>query len=197
MPTVRIDSILADFVKKVIKSGNARLDEKTIYRVIENSILYFINKHPKCLSCDFHRDMIIGLEVGRQKLALDKFGEQPLADTGHWVVIQKDILRMSKNFAKHYRRSAKATLEQAILEGLTRPASCKTCPFFSEMQSKVKVFREEFHGNPTAAETSVCSSPSSHGAQPPGCSGLCEKADSIREGVGVQNPDSNGPRDGK
>jgi len=195
MSTVKIDSILADFVKKVIESGHNRSNEKTISEIVKNAILYFINKHPKCLSCDFHRDMIIGLEVGRQKLALDKFGQQHLADEGHWVIVQKDILKVSKNFAKHYRRSAKATLEQAILESLTRPASCKTCPFFSEMQTKVKIFREGLNGNHTATKTNVCPSPPSHGTQPVGCSGLCEKADGIREGVGVQNPDSNGPRD--
>lgn len=170
MATLKIDSILVNFVKKVIESGYITASKNTISDIVEHSVLYFSNKHTKCLSCDFHRDMIVGLEIGRQRLALDKFGHPADENDGHWIAISKEVLDVSKNFSRHYRGSAKATVEQAILEHLTRPSSCKSCLVFEEMRQKISSLREKGNGNNKSSKTKVCTSPPTHRVQPNGCS---------------------------
>jgi len=194
MATLKIDSVIVSFLKKVMESGRLFTSSDTISIVVEESILYFLHKDQNCFTCDFHRDMVVGLEVGRQKMANDKLGQEPPKEIGHWVIVDRKVLDLAKNYAKYYRRTAKVVLEQAILESLTRPAQCQNCPRFADMKAKIK---EKNHGSPTISKTDFCSSSPSHGAQPDGCSGGSEKPSGVHEEIRLQNPDSNGPRDGE
>lgn len=64
--------------------------------------------------------------------------DEPEPPPGQWVLCDDKQLDVARAIAKSYRRSAKQIVEQAILEHLTRPPNCTTCPFYEEVCERAK-----------------------------------------------------------
>lgn len=137
MPTIKLDKKIVDFVRRIRKSK--KYGDGTMAGVVAFGIRFFRHKHEECFSCQYHKEHIAGLELGRQKLALDNLHSTVQNDVdGDWVVIKRTEHDLLSKLALTYRRTSKQVAEQAVLEHVTRPPQCSTCPFYKEMCSSVK-----------------------------------------------------------
>ena len=137
MATIKLDKTIVDFLRKVRKSR--KYGNGTTQGVVSNAIRFFAAKHEQCFCCEFHKDQVAGLELGRQQMAIEALRtgvEDPVP--GQWVVCDDGPLDTARAIAKNYRRSAKQIVEQAVLEHLTRPPNCATCPFYDEVCKRAK-----------------------------------------------------------
>lgn len=138
MARVKLDRSITNFVRQLAK--NHKFGEGTMSSIVETAILFMSSKNEACFCCEFHKDQVSGLEFGRQQMALSAIkNHEPVAKTsGEWVVVGDHVLDKAKAIAKHYRRSTKCVIEQAVLEHLTRPPNCAPCQFYAEMCVKIK-----------------------------------------------------------
>lgn len=133
MATIKLDKQIIAFIRKV--SENRKFGDGTMSGVVEDAIMFFSNKHDECFSCQFHKDQISGLELGRQRMAISDYadGKEAEETDGDWIKIEDAMLKRAENIGLHYRRSTKHIVEQAVLEHLTRPPNCIGCPFYAAM----------------------------------------------------------------
>jgi len=131
MATLRVDKTIVDFIKKV-RDGTARFKGKALSEIVAESVLLLVRKHDKCFSCPHHLDQLAGLEAGRQKMAKDRSSPKPGAG---WVSCLDDVVHAANEYAVPYRRASRDVVEQAILEHLTRPKRCASCPHYEEMRA--------------------------------------------------------------
>lgn len=137
MATVKLDKTIVSFLRKVRKNPN--YGNGTATGVVASAIRHFAAKHEKCFSCEFHRDQVAGLELGRQQMALEAARAGAAGGAGgEWVLCDGRQLGVARMIARNYRRTAKQIVEQAILEHLTRPPNCASCPFYAEMCQGIK-----------------------------------------------------------
>jgi len=130
MQSIRIDKKIIEFIKKVKCS---RFEGKTMTMIATEALYGFCGKDQKCFACPFHRDQLVGIETGRQSLALKAFasGVRKVADDG-WIKVDNSVMDAAKKYAESYGRSARIVFHQAIVEYLTMPSQCKECPFNKE-----------------------------------------------------------------
>lgn len=136
MPAIKIDQKIATFASKLKR--DKRFGEGSTKDLVGRAVLFFLDKHERCPACEFHRDQVAGLELGRQQVA-KKDGIPP---GGKWVVMDHGVLRRAHDFAKKCGRPVRYVVEQAILEHVTRPPNCQECGFYSEMSATVEAKRE-------------------------------------------------------
>jgi hypothetical protein len=132
MATIRLDKDIIKFIHKV--KDNKKFGNGTVKSIISKSIAFFEKKHQQCIACQYHRDQVAGIELGRQRLAHSR----KVRHEGEWAAIDKSDLDKVRQFAIGYGRSVRHVVEQAIVEHLTRPPNCTACPFFSEMCESIR-----------------------------------------------------------
>lgn len=128
MPSVRIDSVIAVFMRGRMQNTPA-LRKKPMSIVLSRSIKALLNKDDNCLKCEHHKHQVAFLEIGRQRIALKRMkegvSEEKNDDT--WITLRPDVHKMISDYAIAYRRPLKVVAEQAILEYLNQPEECKDC----------------------------------------------------------------------
>lgn len=130
MQSIRIDKKIIEFIKKVKCS---RFEGKTMTMVATEALYAFCSKPQKCFSCPFHRDQLVGIETGRQSLALKALSsDAPKVVEDGWIKVDQSVMDAATKYAESYGRSARIVFEQAIVEYLTMPSQCKECPFLTE-----------------------------------------------------------------
>lgn len=135
MATIKLDKNIVDFIRRLRSDRN--FGNGTCQGVVGEAIRLFCGKHEACFSCEFHKDQLAGLETGRQRMALDDCKAGKVAQSaGEWVLCKPEDLALIRMIARGYRRTAKQVVEQAVLEHLTRPPNCASCPFYAEMTGK-------------------------------------------------------------
>ncbi len=108
-------------------------------RLLSEGIKFFLKKHHQCFSCEFHKDQIVGLQLGRQKLALEAVASGKNSPRGGaWVACPRSLIDASQKVAEHLGMTGKQVIEQAALEHITRPSQCDGCPFYAEMKKTVE-----------------------------------------------------------
>ncbi len=137
MPTVRIDKKIAGYIQQLRREKRFR-GSGSMSRLLAESIKFFLNKHQKCFSCPYHKDQIVGLELGRQKMAMDSQASGKIPEkAGTWMACPSDLIKASKSIGKHLGMTGKQVIEQAALEHITRPSQCDGCPFYAEMKQSI------------------------------------------------------------
>lgn len=130
MQSVKIDKKIIEFMKRV---RHTRYDGKTITMIVTEAIYSFCSKDQKCFSCPFHRDQLVGIETGRQSLALKSFvSESNKEPDDGWIKVSKSVMDAAKKYSQSYGRQARIVFHQAIVEYLTMPSQCKDCPSHKE-----------------------------------------------------------------
>jgi len=137
MANVRIDQQIATSVRALSKTDKfrRRFGDHTMLSFVTESVLFFLNKHSECFVCPDHKDVVAGLELGRQSSA-----SSDVLPAKKFAFVQCDamVLKKAEEFGGRYNRSLRMIVEQAILEHLTRPSKCSKCPFYEEMRAKIK-----------------------------------------------------------
>jgi hypothetical protein len=165
--TVKLDIKIANAIRKA--KILSRYGDGTAKNLVSLAIKYLDEKHDECFVCQFHKDQVAGLELGRQKLALEakRKGEAASID-GDWIPCDAADLKRAKAIAKSYRRTTKQVIEQAVLEHLTRPPNCSGCPFYAEMSGHVERGRAwNKEGKPKPICTKEAPLPDATGASHP------------------------------
>lgn len=137
MANVRINSRIAQSVRALSKTEKfvRKFGKHTMRGFVTESIRYFLDKHKECFACPDHKDVVAGLELGRQSLASTDSSD-PIEFS--YVQCDPDILKRADEYSARYNRTLRVIVEQAILEHLTRPSRCAKCPFYEEMRAKVQ-----------------------------------------------------------
>jgi hypothetical protein len=128
MASIRIDAVIVRFAKAKAQSVG-RLKGKPLSVILAESLRSFLGKGEECFSCPHHQSQLADLELGRQKMALKTLGNGKEGKSEDaWVTLRDDVHDAASVYAVTYKRSLKIIAEQAMLENLTRPSSCATCP---------------------------------------------------------------------
>lgn len=136
MANVRIDFQIATSLRALSKTDKfrRRFGKHTMLNFVTESVRFFLKKHDECFVCPDHRDVVAGLELGRQSAAIS---DSLLPKTFAFVQCEPMVLNEARAFSGRYNRTLRMIVEQAILEHLTRPSRCARCPFYEEMRAKI------------------------------------------------------------
>lgn len=138
MPSIRLDKNVALSTRELCASK--RLGNGTSSGLIWEALKFFNGKHSECFVCPYHVKHVAGMELGRQKKALDDMSKNAVqAPQVEWISIGMTALALAKRLARAQGKTAKVVVEQAVLEHLTRPPTCDKCPFYQQMCDSVKV----------------------------------------------------------
>jgi hypothetical protein len=139
MASVRIDKAVAVFMKKKAETSK-RPNGKYLSVMLAESLKEFMNKDDECFSCPHHREQLARLELGRQRLARERLAAGRSDKRGDaWISLRDDIHEQVVAYAATYRRSVKVVAEQAIMEYVTRPTKCESCPMAKRNGKKINV----------------------------------------------------------
>jgi hypothetical protein len=138
MPTVRLDKKIAGYIQQLRREKRFR-GHGSRSRLLAESIRYFLNKHQACFTCKYHKDQVVGLILGRQKVSLEAkaSGKSPQQD-GAWLACPKSLIAEAQELGKYLGMTGKQVMEQAVLEHITRPSQCDGCPFYDEMKKTIE-----------------------------------------------------------
>lgn len=134
MGNIKIADWIAISVRELHKTDKfkKRFGSQTLGGFVSECLSFFLSKHDECFSCQYHKDMVAGLELGRQSIARRGRSESK----GEFVQCNDEILKKCRAFAKNYGRPIRDIVEQAILEHITRSSKCFDCQFYKEMNDK-------------------------------------------------------------
>jgi hypothetical protein len=116
------------------KKKDQSLGDGTLAGIASRAVRLYHHKHHKCFICKFHKELVAGLELARQKLALS--GIEPCVN--EFIGIRPKEMQVASELANH-DKTTKQVLEQALLEHVARPKECTECPYYAEMCEKALV----------------------------------------------------------
>jgi len=137
MASINVDQKIVEFVK----AHADRFGGKSLSTVIAEAILYLYFKQNECFCCTHHQSQVVGYYLGMQRKSLelskgasDKSMLKPKCSN-----CDKRILSLAKDVADCSPFSSMAKIvNDALVEHITRPKECQSCPFYAPMRDKVE-----------------------------------------------------------
>jgi hypothetical protein len=126
MRTIRLGASVICAMRN--RKTDASLGDGTMAGIVSRAIRLYRHKHAKCFECSYHKEILAGLELARQKLAMSGCR----GDDSEYVGIRPKEVSVAKELACQ-GKSLRQVVEQALLEHVTRPKACDKCPFYGEM----------------------------------------------------------------
>ena len=126
MRTIRLGASVICAMRN--RKSDPSLGDGTMSGIVSRAVRLYRHKHPRCFECQYHKDVLAGLELARQKLSLSGCR----GDDSEYVGIRPKEISVAKELACQ-GKSLRQVVEQAVLEHVTRPKACDKCPHYEEM----------------------------------------------------------------
>jgi hypothetical protein len=138
MASINVDPKIVEF----IKSHPDRFDGKSLSSVIAEAILFLFLKKDDCFACPYHTAQVVGYYLGMQRKSLQlskSLGPKVLLSSKPLCAnCDKNALRVAKEISDCSAFSSLSkVVNDALVEHMTRPNECRTCPAYSLMRDAV------------------------------------------------------------